>query len=467
MNRTTGPTADAPEVNSMPAPAILTRSAGLPVAVVGAGIAGVTAAAYLRQEGIPVKLYEASTRVAGLASSFRDADGFTNDFGAHFITNRLAAAIGVGAQCRDVRHYGEAVLLGGKTYGYPAGLLANPRFVASGISARLRRQPASAHESVAEWFRANYGRALADEVAIPLVEAWSGAKAEDLAASVASGKLQNGPLRSLWLKAASVVTRRAVANGYSHEMPENPSVWHVYPEGGVSILVEKLAEGLEGVVALESPVEKILVDSGRAVAVRVKGREEEVSAVISTAPCNILPKLVAGTDALNHLSHFRFRPMTFVNLRLRGRGLIPDTVLWTPEAQFPFFRVTETTTSMPWLAPPGKCLLTVDFGCEKGDATWTASDDQLVQLCLEHLAAVVPDIRERYLGVQVLRTPIAYPVFLNAYEPDRLRLKESTGVEGLYSIGRNGEFAHILMEDVYWRTLKRMRQLVRGLGREA
>jgi len=25
-------------------------------------------------------------------------------------------------------------------------------------------------------------------------------------------------------------------------------------------------------------------------------------------------------------------------------------------------------------------------------------------------------------------------------------------VAGLYSIGRNGEFAHILMEDVYWRT---------------
>jgi hypothetical protein len=36
-------------------------------------------------------------------------------------------------------------------------------------------------------------------------------------------------------------------------------------------------------------------------------------------------------------------------------------------------------------------------------------------------------------------------------------------VRGLHSIGRNGEFAHILMEDVYWRTVSRMRQLVAEL----
>ena len=30
----------------------------------------------------------------------------------------------------------------------------------------------------------------------------------------------------------------------------------------------------------------------------------------------------------------------------------------------------------------------------------------------------------------------------------------------LISIGRNGEFAHILMEDIYWSTLKKMQTLV-------
>jgi protoporphyrinogen oxidase len=433
---------------------------GAPVAILGAGLAGVTAAATLRQHGVPIRLYEAGRRIAGLAASFKDDQGFSNDFGAHFITNRLAAAIGVGASCQNVRRYGEAVWLGGKSYGYPFGLLRDPAFFASGIAARLstRRAPA---RSVAQYFRNTYGRSLAEKVAIPLVEAWSGVDAEALAPSVASEKFQHGVLHSLELMLASRLTGRAVANGYSHEAPENPSVWHVYPTGGVSLLVERLAQDLGDTIQLESPVEAILVEDDRVVGIRVAGREEAVSAVISTAPCNILPKLVKGTDALQHLARFRFRPMIFVNLRLRGRGLLADTVVWTPEKLFPFFRLTETTISMPWLAPAGKSLVTVDFGCEVQSPLWTMPDDQLVQLTLEHLTPIIGDVRLRFLGAQVLRTPIAYPVFLNDYEADRQRLRLSTGVKGLYSIGRNGEFAHILMEDVYWRTLGRARQVLR------
>ena len=434
-----------------------------PVAVVGAGLAGVTAASALRKRGIPVRLYEAGRQIAGLAASFQDEEGFTNDFGAHFVTNRLAEAIGVGSRCRDVRHYGEAVLVGGRVYGYPFGLLGNPRFLLSGIAARVGHRTNGTSRSAAEWFRAAYGPALANAVAIPLVEAWSGATAESLAPTVATEKLLHSVLHTLYLKLASQVTGRAVASGYSHEMPESPSVWHVYPEGGVSTLVQRLADDLEDSILLESPVEAIIVDSDRAVAVRVRGREVEVSAVISTAPCHVLPRLVVGTNALQHLARFRFRPMVFVNLRLRGRGLIQDTVLWTPESHFPFFRITETTRSMPWLAPAGKTVLTVDLGCEVNDPIWSSPDDRLVELCLDHLTPIVRDVRQRFLGAQVLRTPIAYPIFLNEYESDRLRLRQSTGVKGLYSIGRNGEFAHILMEDVYWRTLTRVRQLVRDL----
>lgn len=435
-----------------------------PVAILGAGLAGVTAAHALHHQGIPVRLYEASERIAGLAASFKDRDGFSSDFGAHFVTNRLAAAVGVADRCRDVRHYGEAVLLHGKVYGYPFGLLTSPRFVVSGIEARVRGRrtpPASA----AEWFRAAYGSALAEKVAIPLVEAWSGAAADALSPGVASEKLQHGVLHTLWLKAASRLTGRAVANGYSHERPESPSVWHVYPDGGVSTLVERLAADLDPAsILLQTPVQAIVVEDGRVVAVRANGREDEVSAVVSTAPAHVLSRLVTGTEAVKHLARFRFRPMVFVNLRLQGRGLLPDTVLWVPERKFPFFRITETTISMPWLAPAGKSLLTVDFGCEQNDGIWSMPEDRLLELCVEHLAPIVPGIRRRLLGSNVLRTSIAYPVYLSEYEADRQRLRRTTGIAGLYSVGRNGEFAHILMEDVYWRTLGRVREIVENLG---
>ncbi|CAN5497775.1 protoporphyrinogen oxidase [soil metagenome] len=429
-----------------------------PIAIIGAGLAGLTAANFLHSENVPFVLFEAGKKIAGLAASFKDEEGFSYDFGAHFITNRLADAIGIGDQCLTVKHYGEAVYLGGKIYSYPFGLVKLARMTLSGIKSKLSGN-GHAPESAAEWFRKNYGAALADEVALPLIEAWSGACAENLSPAV--GESLPGSIgKTLYLKAMSKLTGRAVACGYNREMPEKASVYHVYPEKGVSSLCEKLAVGFEDKIKLETPIEEIIVENEKVVAVRAKGELTEVSAVISTAPANILARLVKGTDALENFTKFRYRPMIFVNIKFDGRGLLPDTVLWFPENKFPFFRLTEATLSMPWLAPKGKTIITVDIGCEKGDELWEMDEEKLTELCLENLKKIIPDARERFLGAKVLKTPIAYPVFLNEYETVRKDFEKSTNVENLLSIGRNGEFAHIFMEDVYWRTQKKVRNLI-------
>jgi hypothetical protein len=152
--------------------------------------------------------------------------------------------------------------------------------------------------------------------------------------------------------------------------------------------------------------------------------------------------------------------MVFVCLRFETRGILSDTVLWTAGGGFPFFRLTETPRSMPWLAPEGKTLITADIGCQAGDETWTMNDDALGQRCVAAMEELFPGVGRLYSGCRVLRTPIAYPVYLNEYEADRKRFAAGTGVAGLYSIGRNGEFAHILMEDIYWRTLRKMNELI-------
>jgi oxygen-dependent protoporphyrinogen oxidase len=432
-----------------------------PVVVIGGGIAGLAAARELLRNGLDVVLYEASASVGGMADSHYDPEGFTFDSGAHFITNRLATVTGVLDQCRDIEHYGETVWLDGRSLDYPAGLLRVPRFVRSAIRERTNRRPAPP-TTAAELFRREYGAALADEIALPLVEAWSGAPATELSPAVAD-KIPSGIAETVGLTLAARLTHRAVAIGYCREAPQSANVWHVYPEHGISTVCEKLAGDVSDSVRLRSPVERVTVSEGRAVGVRVAGRQVPAAAVISTAPINVLPRLVEGTDVLDRFRDFQFRPMLFVNLRMRGRHLLPDTMTWTPGAQFPFFRLTETPQAMPWLAPEGKTLITADIGAEIGDESWEMRDVELGERCIDALVEIIPSARRDYLGCRVVRQPTAYPVFRTDYETDRQHLATSTGVDRLLSVGRNGEFAHILMEDVYWRTVRRVRDLAAEL----
>lgn len=437
-----------------------------PVIIVGAGMAGLTAANFLRKNNIPFILYEAGNKIAGLATSFKDKEGFSYDFGAHFITNRLANAVGIGNECKLVKYYGESVWVNGKTYAYPFGLIKIPRMSISWFQNQLRSLTKKNEvSSAADWFRNRYGKVLANEIAIPLLESWSGAPAENLSPALGEGLFGGSIAKTLFLKTAGLIKGKAVACGYNKEKPETPNVWHVYPNGGLSTLCEKLAEGLEDSILLESPVQEIVVENGKVTGVRVKGIFQEASAVISTAPVNILSKLVKGSTILDHTANFRYRPMVFINLRFEGRGLLPDTVLWLPGKEFPFFRLTEATLSMPWLAPENKTIITADIGCEKGDEIWNMDELALAEFCLEKISLIIPDAKKRFLGSNVLRTPIAYPVFLNQYEQQRQNFEQSTGIDNLLSIGRNGEFSHMFMEDVYWRTQKKINTLIQKLPR--
>lgn len=433
-----------------------------PVVVLGAGLAGLAAATYLRRHGADVRVFEASKNIAGLSRSELDPDGFTYDCGAHFINSRLAASLGISARCVPLPTYEEAVWFHSKRYRYPTGVLTSPRFVSSALSSKMRGLFAGRSENLTEHFRRTLGSVLADEIALPLAAAWSGIQGTELSPAVAD-KFSTGPIREVLLRVVGWASGKTVGVGYSREIPESPHVHFVYPMGGIGVACEKLADEVRDAISTESPVQSIEVEDNRVVGVTVKGEPVAASAVISTAPLPILAKLVRGTDRLAPLAEFRYRPMVFVNLKFDGTPAMRDVVTWTPEDRYPFFRTSDIGRALPWLVPEGKSLLTCDIGCQVGDEVWNGSEEDLSRRCLEGLDAIVPGISQRFLGARLVRTPFAYPVYALQYEPLRKQLEAGTGIDGLVSIGRNGEFKHILMEDVYWRTRKKCCQLIEYL----
>ncbi len=426
---------------------------GEPVVVLGAGFAGLVAAVELQRLGREVIVLEASDHVGGLATS-RTIDGVSFDTGAHFVTNRLATALGVMERCDSAVEYGESVWRAGRSASYPLGLMKSPRYAASALRRRLRPGPEPI--TAADRFRREYGDALADEVALPLLEAWSGLPADQLAPSVLD-KIPSSIVETLALTAIRQCSHRPIAIGYCGEAPQSVNVWHVYPRDGLNVFSDHLAAELGDRVRLSTPVAAIRYEGDRITGVSAGDHEYAAAAVVTTLPAPLLPRLL-DHPAVAALSTLEYRAMVFVQLRLRGRNLLPAAVTWTPEHSLPFFRITEAPVTMPWLAPEGETVLTVDIGARVGDAVWTADDASLTAQCLEGLTGIVPDIRARYLDTYTARTPLAYPVFALASEAARRTISEH-GIEGLVSVGRNAEFGHLLMEDVYWRTLRAVRAL--------
>lgn len=434
-----------------------------PIAILGGGIAGLTAAVWLHRQRIPFVLFEGAPAVAGLMRSERDEEGFTYDCGVHFVTNRLVAAVGRSTRCQPMRRYGEAVHLDGKTYAYPWGLMRSPKYLVSAAIERVTQFGRARPTTAREQYRAEYGWRLAEEIAAPLTEAWSGLGADHLAAAVGQ-KFKTSLPRMLMLRAAARMTGRVIGIGYASTITESTNSWHVYPDGGVGAICQDMASEVADSIRLNCRVESIEVRDDRVTAIVAQGERIEVAGAISTAPVHALAKLVQGTDALQPYRDFRYRAMVFINLKLRGESGLKEVVTWFPDRSFPFFRVSDIGMGLPFLVPDGKAQVTCDIGCQVGDDVWKASDEELAERCLGGLERLVPDVRARCFGSRVVRVPLAYPIFDLAYEPARQRWLQGTGVEGLLSIGRNGEFAHILMEDVYWRTRWKLAEWVRGMN---
>ncbi|PWU15551.1 MAG: protoporphyrinogen oxidase [Verrucomicrobia bacterium] len=155
-----------------------------PVAIIGAGITGLTAAFYLKRNGIPVRVYESSGRVGGVIQSIR-SNGFLAEFGPNTILEtspkigQLIRDTGLEGRRMDPNPKAEARYLVRKQRPVrmpdsPLGFFTTSLFSAKAKLALLREPFVPARnngkeESIAEFVTRRLGREFLDQAIDALV----------------------------------------------------------------------------------------------------------------------------------------------------------------------------------------------------------------------------------------------------------------------------------------------------------
>jgi oxygen-dependent protoporphyrinogen oxidase len=405
---------------------------GLPIAVLGAGITGLSAAWHLRQAGATVVLFEASDRVGGVIESIRE-DGWLRETGPNSVLEgppELADAIAAtGLESRRL-YAGEAaknrfVVRHGRLQPMPAspGSFLRTRLFSSRAKLRLAtelfraRGRRSAEESVAEFTVRRLGREFLDYAIDPFVGGVYAGDPARLSVRHAFPKLL-----ALEQEHGSLL-RGAIAKRNSRGGPAGRLF--SFPDG-LAELPLALARELGAAVRRRTPVLALRRQDGAWAVVHERGgetRTERFSAVICALPGDALARLpiagVPNSGGLSALLDIEHPPVAtvFTGFRredvthpLDGFGLLAPRV-----EQRRILGTLFSSSLFPGRAPAGHVALTTFVGGSRQPALGGLDDPELLRLVQAELAALL-GVRAPPVFARVRRHPRAIPQYTLGYD---------------------------------------------------
>jgi phytoene dehydrogenase-like protein len=325
-----------------------------PVIVIGAGMAGLTAAVSLHAAGVPVRLLEASDGVGGRIRTDRHPDGFLLDRGFQVLLDAYPAArpwIDLGPLAAAPFDAGALIWTGQRLVPladprrHPAAWLRDLSSPVFGIGdkARLARlawragsapwrsardaAAAGPDQSAAMALRADgFSPAFVDRFARPF---WGGISLDPTLGASA------GPL---WFTLKMFATGRAVL-----------------PQAGIGAMPEQLRRRLPAsAITFGARVARVVVEAGRATAVMVEGRMEPAAAVIVATDPPAARELT-GITALPD-RHDGVASLTIYLAGRRDPGIGPRLVL-DGTRQLALNHLAPLSAVQPAYAPAGWHLL--------------------------------------------------------------------------------------------------------------
>ncbi len=377
------------------------------VAIIGAGITGLTAAFYLKRKGVPVTVYEAGRRAGGVIQSVRK-DGFLAESGPNTILEtspkiaQLVRDAGLESRKLATNPKAEAryVVRGGKPVAMPSSQLGI--FTSELLSAKAKfalvREPFvpprrdGNEESVAEFVTRRLNREFLDRMVDALVAGIYAGDPHRLSVQHALPRL-----KALEDKYGSLIKgqiRGARERKKSGEVARDRAPKFSFDEG-LQVLPDTLAALLGDSLKLNSPVTK-LAQTGDGWRVSTSNGEAEFGAVIYCGTAYKLAELkIESQKALDFsvFSEIRYPPVASVVLGFRREDVAHSCegfgMLIPGIEGFKILGTIFSSSLFPNRAPAGHVLLSIYVGGERQPELASLPADELVKLVCEDLRVLL------------------------------------------------------------------------------
>ena len=437
------------------------------VVILGAGLAGLSCADRLVEQGIDVTVLEKETFVGGLAASLT-RDGFYYDFGPHrFHSDKEHVLSYVRDLLKDnivsVQRRSE-IYLGGKFFTYPLALsniisdmpkdvLLKCAYDYAAAKIRNIFDPAP-KPSFESWVERNYGRKMCEMFFGVYTEKILGIEPSRVSVDWAEQRVAIPGLSSAIIK-SFVKTR-------NH--PRTFISLFDYPrEGGIGRIAELLKARIlrkGGQVVLNVALKKVKRGRGKgtrdviqSIIYECEGEnhEEPLDYLMSTIPIpDFLSLSEYRTIALSTLEKIKYRSLLCMYLVLNHTRFTGNHWIYLPERRFFSNRIAEFKNFSDHNVPADQTMVCAEITCQYNDEKWNMPEEEIGdkvsndirQLNLKDVKN--GDVSDRFCH----RVKEAYPIYTLGYKDNITAAMDSlSSFHNLDCFGRNALFKYGNMDD--------------------
>lgn len=406
------------------------------VAIIGAGITGLTAGFYLQRQGIPVTLYESSGRVGGAIQSLK-RDGYLAEFGPNTILEtspkigQLVRDAGLAqrrldpdpkAEARYVVRYKRPIQMPGS----PIGFLTTELFSARAKLAVLRepfvpRRRDGKEESIAEFVVRRLGREFLDHAIDALVAGVYAGDPYKLSVPQAFPKLKQLEERyGSLIKGQILGARERKKRG---EVAKDRAPKFSFDQG-LQVLPETLAAAMGDSLRLNAKVLRVAQTAGGWTVEFCEHDEQqraEHAAVLYCGTAHRLAELSLQTATplrLTAFSEIRYPPVASVVLGFRREDVAHPCQgfgMLIPRVEgFKILGTIFSSSLFPNRAPAGHLTLTSYVGGERYPDLASLPPEQLYALTCEDLRVLL-GVRGKPTFQHSVFYPKAIPQYVVGY----------------------------------------------------